>query len=467
VAVPQTIEDRFVIEAEAASGGMGTVYRGRDRQSGAAVAIKILHRSGVVDQQRFVREATILADLVHPGIVRYVAHGILEPGSTGSPYLVMDWVPGETLEARLRGTGVTVAESVVIARQVAAALAFAHGRGVVHRDIKPSNLIFPDGDLERAMVLDFGVARSVSQAGSLTETGSVVGTPSYMAPEQVRGDRDVGPAADVFALGCVLYECVTGRLTFEGLRFLALRAKILLWDPPPARIVATEVPFELDQLLSRMLAKLPAERPRDGAALIPLLAALAAIEAPVAPRRTRRRTDTPTDLLRAGVVPSTDASRLVSIVLATTPEGVDPSGAPTMTFEALTTLRGSLDAALRPFEASLDVLQDGALVAVLTETSTAAELARRAAGCARAIRRAIRDALIAITTGEARPDEEAALIEQAVQGLSKDAMSVVFSGTHAAAMPVGAIRIDARTASLIEPEVALVRVKGSIYLPAT
>src|SRR5262249_40136874 len=150
------------------------------------------------------------------------------------------WVDGETLDARLRAGGLTIAETLVVARRVADALAFAHARGIVHRDIKPANLIFPAGDHTRTTVLDFGIARPVSTTGSLTETGSVVGTPSYMAPEQVRGDRDVGPRADVFALGCVVYECLTGHLAFEGTRFLALTVKILLWDPPRARELAPD-----------------------------------------------------------------------------------------------------------------------------------------------------------------------------------------------------------------------------------
>jgi hypothetical protein len=457
VSVPATIDDRFEIGAEAASGGMGTVYRGRDRETGAALAIKVLHRAGVADQQRFEREATILAGLVHPGIVRYVAHGILEGGA---PYLVMDWVEGETLDQRLRGPGISVAESVTVARRIASALAFAHARNVVHRDIKPSNVMFPDGDLDRAMVIDFGVARTGSQAGSLTETGSVVGTPSYMSPEQVRGDREIGPTVDVFALGCVLYECITGRLTFEGMRFLALRAKILLWDPPPARQVTAEVPLELDWLLARMLAKLPSSRPRDAGEVLALLDALAPLATSTI-RRGRHKEESATEVSRA---PDDVPARLISIVVATSPEGVDPAGAPTMTFDALTTLRGALEATLLPYGASLDVLHDGALIAILTQTTSPAQLAERAPGCALAIRPSVTRAQIAIATGEARPAQEAVLIEAAVRDLSRDAMSVVFAGIGKRTLPPGAIRVDARTAALLEPSCLLIRERGAFYL---
>src|SRR5262249_22957190 len=160
------IDDRFVIEAEAASGGMGTVYRGRDLRTDTVVAIKLLRRAGVDDHQRLAREAGILAELEHPAIVRYVGHGVTISGAT---YLVVDWVTSETLYARMRAGGLTIAATLVVARRVADALAFAHARGIVHRDIKPANLIFPAGDHTRTTVLDFGIARPVSTTGSLTE----------------------------------------------------------------------------------------------------------------------------------------------------------------------------------------------------------------------------------------------------------------------------------------------------------
>src|SRR5882724_7195974 len=205
------LDGRFELERIAGIGGMGTVFRARDRTSGEPVAVKML-RSGPGDgSARFLREIRVLQTLRHPGIVRYVADGATPAREL---WLAMEWLEGESLQQRLSRGGLTAAESVVLVRRLAEALGAAHAQGILHRDIKPSNIMLPGGELERAKMLDFGVAR-VSDARA-TRTGIMIGTPGYMAPEQARGSKEVGPRADVFALGCVLFECLTGRLAFTG-----------------------------------------------------------------------------------------------------------------------------------------------------------------------------------------------------------------------------------------------------------
>jgi hypothetical protein len=447
-----TIDGRFVIEAEAASGGMGTVYRGRDLTTGATVAVKLLRRGGIDDAHRFAREASILAELRHDAIVRYVAHGIT---TSGVPYLVMDWVDGETLDARLRGPGLSIAESVQVARRIADALAVAHARGIVHRDIKPANLMFPGGDLTRATVLDFGIARPVSAQASLTETGSVIGTPSYMAPEQVRGERDVGAPADVFAVGCVLYECLTGRLAFEGTRFLALTAKILLWDPPRPSELTADVPPELDGLVVEALAKDPARRPRDAAELSARLAALPALGAGGAVPRPRARSG-PTSVERPSM-------GRMSIVVAAAPESTDVQSAPTMASDGLG-VRRALAGSLSLEGGHLEVLPDGALLVTFDAHLSPREQAVRAARAALSLREAMPDLLIGVATSEVKGDL-ASLVEEAVASLASEAIVFAFASLAGpTSPPPGGIRVDERTAALLEPDFQIVRRKKGAYI---
>ena len=185
------------MEARAGSGGMGTVYRARDRSTHAYAALKImgkLHRSG---PERFAREARVLAELSHPAIVRYLAHGI---APNGLPFLAMDWLEGEDLAARLGRSGLAVAESVSLVRRACEGLVAAHGKGVVHRDVKPSNLFLVGGNPGSCKVIDFGVARFEEGARTLTRPGTALGTVGYMAPEQALEARDVDARADVYAL---------------------------------------------------------------------------------------------------------------------------------------------------------------------------------------------------------------------------------------------------------------------------
>ncbi|MDI1477954.1 serine/threonine-protein kinase [Polyangium sp. y55x31] len=254
---------RFAIERLASAGGMAEVYRALDRATGARVALKVLHAAGAPFAGHFARESYVLAELDHPGIVRYVAHGA---APSGELFLAMEWLEGEDLAQRLKRGPLSVAETLTLGVRVAEALGAAHARGVVHRDIKPSNLFLPDRDIGRVKILDFGIARPQATRPA-TRTGILLGTPGYMAPEQALGARTVDPRADVFALGCVLYECLAGRPAFEAEHLMVLLSKMLAPEPPRPADVRPDTPAALDEVIARMLSHEPADRPADGAAV--------------------------------------------------------------------------------------------------------------------------------------------------------------------------------------------------------
>src|SRR5215475_12444314 len=220
---------RFLVEARIATGDMSAIFRAIDQRTGRSVALKLLQSHGSAHAiQRFARETQILAELHHPHIVSYVAHGIDE---TTQPYLAMEWLEGETLAERIRRGPLGLRDTVAVALGVGAALAEAHERGVIHRDLKPSNLFLPNREPARVVVLDFGIARRMLHTGTVTSSGAVIGTPQYMSPEQARGEREIGPPTDIFSLGCVLYECLAGAPPFSGEHAVAILIKVMLNEP--------------------------------------------------------------------------------------------------------------------------------------------------------------------------------------------------------------------------------------------
>jgi hypothetical protein len=266
------IDSRFEIEDLAGAGGMGMVYRARDRQTGNLVAIKLLHNTDASHTARFMREIHALSSVAHEHVVQYITHGLT---AEGEPYLVMEWLEGESLDDRLAFERLSQAEALELARRVAEALGAAHARGIVHRDIKPSNLFLVGGDVARVKVLDFGIAQFAEDTLTLTLTNQVIGTAGYMAPEQARGEMArIDARSDVFSLGCVLFECLTGRAAFEGAHLMALLAKLLLERPPHVRALAPDVPAAIDALVARMLDRNPTARPADGMVVARTLAAL-------------------------------------------------------------------------------------------------------------------------------------------------------------------------------------------------
>ncbi|MFO0619182.1 MAG: serine/threonine-protein kinase [Polyangiaceae bacterium] len=222
---------RFTIEELAGSGGMGAVYRATDAQTGERVAVKVLHSAAASDVARFEREARVLETLKHPGIVRSFARGRTPKGES---YLVLEWLEGEDLLRALKKRKPTHAEAVVLASKVASALGRAHEAGVIHRDIKPGNIFLVGGRFDQPRVLDFGIARLVAATTAMTKTGTAMGTPSYMPPEQARGLRTIDARADVYSIGCVLFECVTGEAPYDGEHVIAILARVLFDETPRA-----------------------------------------------------------------------------------------------------------------------------------------------------------------------------------------------------------------------------------------
>ncbi len=374
------LDGRFALEAEHKRGGMGTVWRASDLRTHQPVAVKILHVTAAELAQRFAREATLLADLAHGSIVSYVAHGTTPDGT---PYLAMEWLDGENLAERLARGPLTIAESLTLVAAAARGLTSAHERGIVHRDLKPSNLFVRRGRLDDVVVLDLGIARHVGGADALTHAGTILGTPSYMAPEQAQGLVDITPAADVFSLGCVLFECLAGAPPFVGDHVFAVLAKVLFEDTPRLRALRPEVPTEVEALVERMLDKDPARRPGDAAALLAALAALGDVEPTLAAP--------PAASPRAGPV----EQELVSVILATREAAASSAAAADSETVDLTVFGGKLKR-----------LADGTTVITLAHRRGAAtDLAVRAARCALRLRDSGADWNIVLATGRAVPRE--------------------------------------------------------------
>ncbi len=242
---------------------MATVYLAQDLRHDRPVALKVLSDAiaAAVGAERFLLEIRVTARLQHAHILPLLDSGMLETTAGRSvPFYVMPYVEGQSLRDRLaRERQLPLEEALRLADDVAAALAYAHGRGVVHRDIKPENILVSNG---QGIVADFGIARAVDLAGGerLTATGLALGTPHYMSPEQAAGDRSVDARADVYALGCVLYEMLAGEPPFTGPTAQAIVAKSMTEPAPPLRRLRATVPEEVEQVVTRALAKVPADR---------------------------------------------------------------------------------------------------------------------------------------------------------------------------------------------------------------
>jgi eukaryotic-like serine/threonine-protein kinase len=254
----EALGDRYALEHELGRGGTATVYLARDALGRRAVAVKVMHPGLVADigAERFLREMEIAASLAHPLIVP-----LSESGNAGGiPYYIMPYVEGESLYARLqRERQLPLTEALQVTHDVAAALGYAHGRRVLHRDVKPENILLAGG---RALVADFGLARAIGAADyrRLTATGVIVGTAYYMSPEQLREDRDLDQRADIYSLGCILYEMLTGGPPFTGRSLTEVATRILRAPVPSVSRARPEVPAAVDAAIVRALAKSAAGR---------------------------------------------------------------------------------------------------------------------------------------------------------------------------------------------------------------
>jgi len=253
-----TLASRYVIDREVGRGGMATVYRARDTRHDRDVALKVLHRdlAATIGTDRFLREIRTAARLNHPHIVALHDSG----ESDGLLYYVMPFIDGPTLRQRIEREGrLPPGEAVQVARQVASALDYAHRLGIVHRDIKPENVMLHEGE---ALVTDFGIAKAITVAAgpNLTRTGSALGTPAYMSPEQATGAEEIDARSDQYSLACVLYEMLTGQAPFIGPTAQAVIAKRFVETPRPVTAVVPDVPTNVGRALAKALAREPADR---------------------------------------------------------------------------------------------------------------------------------------------------------------------------------------------------------------
>ena len=291
---------RYRILGTVGEGGMGVVYVAEDTVLGRRVAIKIPHagRDEKQYRSRFLREARAVSKLRHPNIAAVHDFGETEEGQ---PYIVMELVSGQTLGEMLSGPGISVGRAAEVARQVAEALSEAHRLGVVHRDIKPSNVIIDEqGEVK---VLDFGLAKQLHEEGAngtspeaqtlltaRTRSDVVIGTPLYLSPEQARGAK-VDGRSDLFALGALLYECLTGRPAFSGANVIEIGAQVLHFDPPPPSKLNPRVTAELDRLTLKALSKKPEDRFQTAAEMAAELARVGARLPDTVPTRRLAGTD--------------------------------------------------------------------------------------------------------------------------------------------------------------------------------
>jgi serine/threonine-protein kinase len=262
---PTEIAGRYQVIQKLGAGAFGTVYKAKDKILGRMLAIKTIRLEGLaaagasLDEMlsRFKQEAQVSAQLKHPNIVTVYDIG----DSDGMSYLAMEFIDGVGLEKMILSGRLPIERAASLGAQVADALGFAHSNGIIHRDIKPANIMVEAGD--RAKVTDFGIAKLMDSGDHLTMTGSLLGTPSYMSPEQARGGAIDG-RSDLFSLGCVIYEMLAGRKAFRGESITALIFKIITEEPPPIREMGPDLPDEIVRIIARALAKAPDARYQSG-----------------------------------------------------------------------------------------------------------------------------------------------------------------------------------------------------------
>jgi len=254
----EAVADRYTLERELGRGGMATVYLARDRRDGELVALKAMHQNvgSVIGLERFRREMGIAASLDHPFIVP-----LIDSGSAGNLlYYAMPYVQGESLFQRLnREQRLPLDDAVRIGGDVAQALGYAHSHGILHRDVKPENILLA---ADHALIADFGLARAIGAADrrTLTSTGVVVGTAHYMSPEQLLELPDLDQRSDIYSLGCIVYEMLTGGPPYTGRAITDLVTQILHAAIPSVRTVSPTVPKAVDAVINRTLAKKAEQR---------------------------------------------------------------------------------------------------------------------------------------------------------------------------------------------------------------
>ena len=262
----KVVNDRYEVNESIGEGGMGMVYKAKDRRSGESIALKVLHRDISGDERtvrRFFSEARVLASLTHPNIIRLYDFGKTDEGLL---YIAMELLSGSPVDELIRTGDLALQDAILIVDQTAAALGEAHLQGVIHRDLKPANIFMDrkDDGTVQVTVLDFGIAKIAGSGQNLTATGKVMGTPSYMAPEQIRGGEP-DPRTDIYALGAMGYELISGNPPFEADGPIAVLFMHLERPPTPLSTLSLKekVSGDLSEVIDSFLAKDPADRPRN------------------------------------------------------------------------------------------------------------------------------------------------------------------------------------------------------------
>lgn len=264
--VQSALSDRYLVKHEVGRGSMAVVFFAWDHERQREVAIKVLRPefSTPIIAERFHREIAFLSTLDHPNILP-----ILDSGeSENLTYFTMPFAHGDTLATRISNEGpLPLDEALQITREIASAIDHAHANGIIHRDIKPQNIVFDDS---HALICDFGIARALASAGGerLSSSGLIVGTPEYMSPEQAAGKWDIGQAADIYALGCLVYVILAGEAPFGGPTTQAILARHVAAPVPTLSIVRQDVPPAVERAVERALAKSPQDRPATAGEMV-------------------------------------------------------------------------------------------------------------------------------------------------------------------------------------------------------
>jgi len=428
--MPELVAGRFRIQRALASGGMGQVYEALDTQvADRRVALKVQRDNDPDTARRFAREAEILSTLRHPVAVGCHAAGQLNDGRA---WLSLEWLSGEDLHARLQRGPVPPAEALALVARVADALDALHALGVIHRDIKPENLFLEGGALDSVRLLDLGIARFIDPIAHGPRTGAVIGTPAYMSPEQVRASDALDHRSDLWSLGVVLYECLTGVAAWPGSNPLAVMVKVLLEPPPRLSARRPDLPASLDALVASLLMHDPAARPERAADVAAAARDLAAA------CRDLGLEEAPPALAAQHSELGVDELRYLTVLLV---GGM--GGAPTMDGDETHQWYARLDEAAVTLGAVPQSLADGTLLVTFPSGDTAMDRAARAARLAIALHELAPHVPYALATGASRSGHGApalgAVVDAAAEVLERFAEAGGGSGVH----------VDEHTAGLL------------------